>query len=158
MGFTVYYRSVSPVDADQRASAHSMCNDLCNDRTWLSCEPITFFPADSANRLHGGSKPNFVPHPDDTASTETEGLPDGTIQDALDVLCKLSAALGIQWEIRHDHSDGPIGFIREGKADPDVLSQIEAFGSVGDILGDLGLDGELEDGLGGLDLFNPDGE
>jgi hypothetical protein len=39
-----------------------------------------------------------------------------------------------------DHSGGPIGYIRTGVCDPEVLSQIEAFADLGDILGELGLD------------------
>ena len=37
------------------------------------------------------------------------------------------------------YSDGPIGSIRDGEADNDVLEQIEEFGNVADVLGELGL-------------------
>jgi hypothetical protein len=110
---------------------------LCQGRTWLSCEPVFFFDDDVDGHMMGCCKPNFMPHPDDVASAQAECLPDGTIQDALNVLCKLSRDHEIDWEISHDYSDGPIGFIRNGQADFEVLEQIEAFGRLADALGEF---------------------
>jgi len=120
MGFTAYYRSLDTIDAEKRASIEAACDELCRGRTWLSCEPVLFFSGDDDGHIMGGSKPNFIPHPDDVDSAESEGLPDGTIQDALDVLCQLSRDHGVGWEISHDYSNGPIGLIRNGDADPEV--------------------------------------
>lgn len=145
MGFTVYYRSTEPVDASTRASIDANSTKLCRGRTWLSCEPVCFFfDGDDDGHMMGGSKPNFAPHPDDVASAMSEDLPDGTVQDALDVLCQLSRDHQVDWEISHDESGGPIGFIRSGQADPEVLVRIEAFAGLGDILGELGIDGSFE--------------
>ena len=47
MGFSIYYRSVSPVPADSRKTVESKCMELCNARSWLSYEPVSFFPANS---------------------------------------------------------------------------------------------------------------
>jgi hypothetical protein len=138
MGFAVYYRSLETVDPKKPASLEAMCNQLCRGRTWLSCEPVCFFDSNDDGHMLGGSKPNFMPHPDDVASAESEGLPDGRIQDALNVLCQLSRDHGVDWEISHDYSDGPIGLIRNGHADPEVLQQIEGFGELGDILEEFG--------------------
>ncbi|MDZ7617030.1 MAG: hypothetical protein U1E05_08500, partial [Patescibacteria group bacterium] len=44
---------------------------------------------------------------------------------------------GIDWEISHDHSDGPVGYIRSGVCDEEVASQAEAFAGLNDVLGDL---------------------
>ena len=54
----------------------------------------------------------------------------------LDVLCRLSRDHGVDWEIGHDFSDGPIGHIRSGVCDAIVLSQIEALADLKDILAD----------------------
>jgi hypothetical protein len=140
MGFTVYYRSVEPVDAEKRASMDAACNKLLRGRTWLSCEPVSFFSADDDGHVMGGSKPNFMPHPDDVASAELEGLPDGTIRDALNVLCQLSRDHGVDWEISHDESEFPIGRIQNGEADPEVVQQIEEINSVADIINEFGDD------------------
>lgn len=140
MGFTVYYRTTEPVDPSTRVAIDASCTKLCRGRTWLSCEPVSFFGGDDDGHMMGGSKPNFMPHPDDVASAMSEGLPDGTVQDALDVLCQLSRDHRVDWEISHDDSDGPIGFIRSGQADPEVVVRIEAFGSLGDLLAEYGLD------------------
>lgn len=141
MGFTVYYRSTRPIAAPVAAALERSTDELSRGRTWLSCEPVHFFPESKDGHLLGGSKPNFQPHPDDVASAAREGLPDGTTLDMLDVLCQLSRNHGIDWEISHDHSDGPVGYIRSGVCDKDVVSQVEAFAEVGDILR-AGNDGE----------------
>ena len=144
MGFSVYYRTTEPVEPATRAAIDATCAKLCRGRTWLSCEPVWFFGADDDGHMMGGSKPNFMPHPDDVASAMSEGLPDGTVQDALDVLCQLSRDHRVDWEISHDDSGGPIGFIRSGQADPEVLVRIEAFASLGDILAEFGEDEPFE--------------
>jgi hypothetical protein len=135
MGFTVYYRSTLPVGPDERAAIKRTTRELCRGRTWLGCEPVHFWETEDGH-LEGGSKPNFQPHPDDVAAAAREGLPDGTIRDTLDVLCRLSSDAGIDWEISHDYSDGPVGFVRGGVCDDDVLAQVEAFADLGDYLAD----------------------
>jgi hypothetical protein len=127
MGFTVYYRSTDRISPDIRARINAATDRLCEGRSWLSCEPVWFFMAGQGDcHLEGGSKPNFSPHPDDVAEAESEGLPDGTIMDALDVLCELSHEFGVDWEFCHDHDPGPIGFIRDGEADDRLQDEIES--------------------------------
>jgi len=160
MGFTVYYRSTEPVDAQKRAAVEAACRKLCRGRTWLSCEPLCFFPDDD-HHMSGGSKPNFMPHPDDVASAQAEGLPDGTIRDALDILCQLSEEYDVDWEISHDYSDGSLGFVRDGRPDPDVLREIETCGSLAELLADTDMDEWFEnpndddDGEPGIRVFRP---
>lgn len=138
MGFTVYYRSTRPV-VPAEADAIRRAADAANEgRTWLGCEPVSFFPGDDGHLL-GGSKPNFQPHPDDAAAAASEGLPDGTTRDMLDILCCLSRDHSVDWALGHDH-DPAIGFIRAGVCDENALAQIEAFADLGDILGELGVD------------------
>jgi hypothetical protein len=127
MGFTINYRSTRPVSSAEVEAINQTAEDACHGRTWLSCEPPVAFHEDDEGRLLGHSKPNFQPHPDDVAAADREGLPDGTARDLLDVLCRLSREHEFDWEISHDYSDGPIGFIRGGECDSEVLSQIEAF-------------------------------
>ncbi len=141
LGFTIYYRSTSPVspaEADAILRAARLAN---KGRTSLGCEPVHFFPNDDGHLL-GGSKPNFQPHPDDALAAAREGLPDGNTRDMLDVLCRLSRDLGVDWGLSHDH-DPAIGFIRAGECDHNVLAQIEAFADLGDLLGELGSEPDL---------------
>lgn len=138
MGLSVYYRSVQPVDADLTEVIRDAARQASQGRSWLSCEPVRFHTADEDGHLVGASKPNFQPHPDDAASAATTGFPDGTTRDLLEVLCHLSREHGVDWEIGHDYSDGPIGQIRDGECDEDVAMQIEAFAELGDIMGQLG--------------------
>lgn len=137
MGFTVYYRSTRPVAPVQAAAIERGASELTCGRTWHSCEPVCFFGGAEDGHLLGGSKPNFQPHPDDAAAAAEEGLPDGTTKDLLDILCELSRVHDFDWEISHDHSGGPIGFIRAGVCDSEVRAQIETFADVGDMLRDL---------------------
>jgi hypothetical protein len=134
MGFTVYYRSTRPVPPAEADAVPRAAGAAGAGRTWLGCEPVHFFSGDDGGHLLGGSKPNFSPHPDDAAAAARTGLPNGTARDLLDVLARLSRDHGIDWEISHDHSGGPIGLVRAGVCDPDVLAQVEAFADLGDIL------------------------
>jgi hypothetical protein len=137
MGFTVYYRSTKPVRGDTADAIRDAAIPLIGGRTWLSCEPVMFFPDQPDGKLMGGVKPNFHPHPDDAAAGEREGLPDGTLLDALNVLCELSREFGVDWSFSHDHDPGPIGFIRAGGCEPGLRDQVEALAGLGDAMGDL---------------------
>jgi hypothetical protein len=85
---------------------------------------------DSAN-------PNFQPHPDDVASAGREGLPDGTVLDMLEVLRQLSCDHGVDWELSHDYSAGPLGFIRGGACDPKLFDQMEGIAGMSEMMGEL---------------------
>lgn len=137
MGFTINYRSTRPASPAEVEAINQAAEEACRGHTWLSCEPPVGFRIDDEGYLGGSSKPNFHPHPDDVASAAREGLPGGTARDLLDVLCRLSQEYGIDWEISHDYSDGPIGFIREGVCDVDVQTQVEIFADVAEELGSL---------------------
>ena len=141
MGFAVGYITTETLTPDQQSAIQQSLSTLTTGRTWLSCEPPLLTNVDG--QLRGSSKPNFSPHPDDVASAESENLPDGTLNDLLDALCAVSKDHKIDWEISHDHSGGPIGYIRQGTCDETVREQCASFSEIGDIIGDLGLDLDL---------------
>ncbi len=65
------------------------------------------------------------------------------MNDLLEILCELSRQFGVDWEISHNYSDGPLGYIRGGAIDDDVRTQCEAFN---DLASDLGMEGfDLDD-------------
>lgn len=136
MGFAVSYVLTEPVPPDIETAIIRESQSLSSGRTWLSCEPPFLMNHDGV--ITGVSKPNFFPHPDDVADAASEDLPDGTLNDLLDILCQISKQFGVDWEIAHDYSDGPLGYIRSGVCDEDVRDQIEAFS---DLAGDLGIEG-----------------
>jgi len=146
MGFSVHYRSTRPVRPAKRDAIKRAADSLCGGRTWLGCEPVGFFSGQADGHLFGSSKPNFQPHPDDVASAAREGLPNGTTRDLLDVLCQLSRDHGVDWEISHDHSDGPVGYIQGGVCNGEVEAQMEAFADLGGVLADLMAESETEPG------------
>jgi hypothetical protein len=138
MGFSIRYRSRQPIRAAEVSAIKRTAEEACEGRTWLSCEPpVDFSIDDEDGHLRGFSKPNFHPHPDDAASAAQEGLLDGTVRDLLDVLCRLSREHGIDWEISHDYSEGPIGFIRAGMCDVDVQTQVEILADIAEELDSL---------------------
>jgi hypothetical protein len=136
MGFAVNYRSVNPVSPAEADIIARATEAAIQGRTWLSCEPVHFL-VEPSGHLWGFSKPNFMPHPDDAASAASEGLPDGTLRDLVEILCKLSIEYGVEWEISHDDAPGPIGFIRGGVADEQMLEIIESLADLGDVLSAL---------------------
>lgn len=136
MGSALDYRSMRPVGSAEADTIGRDAVAACRGRTWLGCEPVNFFPLQDDGYLLGGSKPNFQPHPEDAAAAVRSGLPDGTTEDMLDVLCRLSRDHGVDWQFSHDADPGPIGSIRAGVCDDDVLAQAEMFADLGRILAD----------------------
>jgi hypothetical protein len=124
MSFTICYTSARPVAAEEAEAIRSAAQRECQGRSWLSCEPVHFFPDLQDGLLIGGSKPNFAPHPEDRRSAETSGLPDGGPRDVLDILARLSREHSVDWELMHDY--GSLGSIRGGVIDHQALARIEA--------------------------------
>jgi hypothetical protein len=147
MGFSVHYESLTELTEEQADAVRSAAHKTIDGYTWLSCEPVLFYPPEGTH-LAGSSKPNFTPHPDDVASARLENLPDGTLMTAIEILCDLSRRFGIEWELSHDYSDGPIGTIVNGECDPEVLTQCEALAELTETLG-----GEMD--FGGFDDDGP---
>jgi len=143
MGFTVYYRSTTPQAESRSEEFKRLADQLCSGRTWLSCEPVSFFGLHEGHIL-GGSKPNILPRADEVAAANSEGLPDGTIRDAIDVLCQISKTCQVDWQINHDESSEPVGYIQNGTAD----AALDQFLAEFDLLNDLDL-GDMESWMGG---------
>jgi hypothetical protein len=146
MGFTIYYQSTRRLSPARADAIRRATETLIVGRTWLSCEPVGFFPHQKDERLFGGSKPNFQPHPEDMAAAAGESVPDGTVRDMIEILCKLSSDFDVDWEFSHDHDPGPIGFIRRGVCEQRVWDQVDAFGDLGGILREMMGDFETQIG------------
>jgi hypothetical protein len=144
MGFEILYRSTRPASSTETAAIKRAVQEKVSGYTWLSCEPVNLMSEDDG-RLSGGSKPNFEPDPADALAAE-EGLPDGTTLELLDILCQLSRIYDIGWEISHDYSDGPLGYIQDGVCDSEVLSQLKALSNLGDALQNFAGEFEMPSG------------
>jgi hypothetical protein len=116
MGFAICYRSTRPVNPAKAAAIEEAASILCHGHTWLSCEPVDV-QREEDGHLSGFSKPRLMP-------------PDGTTRDLLDILCQLSRKHGVDWEISHDYSGGPVGHIRKGIADGQIVGQMEALADI----------------------------
>lgn len=129
MGFAFSYESTDELTPDQIEAIRAAAREAVAGYTWLSCEPVRFDQIQSSY-LSGRSKPTWESPEADAASAAMENLPDGTLLTMLEILCDLSHRLGVNWEIHHDHSDGPIGQIVNGECDPEVRIQCEAIAQV----------------------------
>lgn len=136
MGASIYYRSPSTVSGEKRSAIEAFAADAAAGRTWLSCEPAGFYASDDGF-LEGGSKPSFFPDAEDAAAAPESGLPDGTVHDLLEILCKISVDHGIDREIVFEE-EPPVGYIRNGRCDPEVISGaaelMEAIRMLGDMV------------------------
>jgi hypothetical protein len=137
MGFTIYYHSTRPISPERQRAIRQAASALCERHAWLSCEPANLCDDSGDGHLSGGSKPNFLPDPEEEASAAGSELPDGTVRDLVEILCRLSSDFDVDWEFSHDLDQGPIGFIRDGLADDRLMQQIEAFADLPSILGDM---------------------
>lgn len=138
MGFSVWYSLTEQVSPEKEQAILDAIKTLRHGRTWLSCEPPSLHNHDGI--LSGSSKPNFMPDPDDVESAESEGLPDGTLNDLLDILCRISRQFAVDWEISHDDLDGPLGYIRGGACEEAVYARCKAISELADMLGAEGFD------------------
>ena len=133
MGFTVYYQTTRPVDEAVAKQIEARTNQLCEGKSWLSCEPVLFFQRNQSDGLvAGGSKPNFDPDTNDIREANQNGLPDGTIRDVVEILTMLSSEFQLDWNFAHDHDPGPVGTIQNGVADRDLMVLLESFAQVTD--------------------------
>lgn len=135
MGFSIHARPTEEIATDRAEAIRRAADELASGRSWLRCEPPLPFMYEG--RLFCSFKPNFSPHPDDVASAEATGEPDGTLGDAIEILAQLSREQGVDWEIGMDHADGPVGFIRGGVVDDGVLDTIEALGVMYDAMAEF---------------------
>ena len=146
MGFTVYYQSTTAIPPITRLAVSATAGEMCEGYTWLTCDPVSFFLTDGTGHMIGGVKSKFRRHPDDIAEETSENLPNGTITDALDILCELSRQFDIEWEFSHDHKPDPIGTIRHGYVDQELQNRIEGIAHATQIFasidGDQDYDGQ----------------
>ena len=119
MGFSIRYCSTETMHPAQAYAIKQHAEQLVDGYLWHSCEPVVL-DQQSDGYLTGQSKPNFYPAEIDS-----------------DVLCVLSRDHGVYWMIEHDFEEEPIGRIRDGVADDDLVEQLETVGSMGDLLDDL---------------------
>jgi len=123
MSASIYYRSLRAVSDAERATIEAAARAAEQERTWFSCEPVSVHLSEGGY-LRGGSKPNLAPDDQEAAAADQSPLPDGTVLDLLEVLSKLSRDYRIDWEIVFEQ-DLPVGFIRGGHCDQDVITGAE---------------------------------
>lgn len=127
MGFSVSYRSTRAVTAAEAEAIDQAAARLCDDPHWgVGCEEICFdecFDAYAQGHLSGSSKLSLKARREYAIpGVETRII---TIHDLIDALCKISREHQVDWEIGHDYHDGPVGSIRSGLADDNLVAEID---------------------------------
>jgi hypothetical protein len=126
MGCEVSYCSTRPVTPEEAEAIDESASRLCENPDWVRCEPIIFvscIDGHTGGPLSGSSKLSFKPF-EELASPDLE-MYDATIHDLLNALCELSREHKVDWEISHEYSDGPVGYIRTGVADDKLVAEID---------------------------------
>ncbi|WP_165224057.1 hypothetical protein [Aquisphaera insulae] len=132
MGFSVHYRSTRAVTAAEAEAIDQAAARLCDDPDWVGCEPVCFSECIDADLgdgiypdgyLSGSSKPGMRPHREYVIPGEETRFV--TIRDLIDALCQISRDHQVDWEIGHDYHDGPVGTIRSGLADDELVAEID---------------------------------
>jgi hypothetical protein len=144
MAFSIHYRSSETMHPARAYEIKQHAERLVEGFVWFSCQPV-LLQQTTDGYLGGHSKPNFFPAESDPGAPHADGLPDGTIVTLAELLCVLSREHGVNWDVGHDYEPEPIGRICDGIADPELIEQLETFGSMGDLLDDMM--GEWDDDL-----------
>ena len=127
MGFSVSYRSMRAVTAAEAEAIDQAATCLCDDPHWgVGCEEICFdecFDAYAEGHLSGSSKLSLKSRQEYAIpGLETRIV---TIRDLIDALCQISLEHQVDWEIGHDYHEGPVGSIRMGLADDNLIAEID---------------------------------
>jgi len=135
MGISIYYRTLRAVSDEERTTIEAAATSANAGKEWLNCEPVHFFPGEGGY-LRGGSKLNLTPHDEDVATAAESGLPVGDMPSLIQVLSQLSRDHHFDWEVVFDQGP-PIGFIRNGHCDQEVLRAAEQVSEAARMLASL---------------------
>ena len=134
MGFDISYRTTEQISSSLQREIVDETDSLYAQHSWVHVTGPTL--SDDGGFLLGSSRLSPQCDEDDAADARLGGAPDGMLAALLDSLCKLSAKFDIEFEIEHDHSEGPVGVIRYGKADDAVQSTFDGLDAMFDGLED----------------------
>jgi hypothetical protein len=130
MGCDVSYCSTRAVSPEEAEAIDESASRLCDNPDWVGCQPVNFFSCldgHAGGPLSGSSKLSFRP-PEEQAIPGVETY-NATVRDLLNALCELSREYKIDWEIGHEYSEGPVGYIRTGVADDKLVAEIDRLGA-----------------------------
>jgi len=137
MAFTVHFQSTEPISSIVHQSLSESLAQLTHRHHWAGCEPpVLADELDASGKILGSCRPNFMPIPDDYLNCDSKRLPDGSIHDVIDILSQLSSEFVVDWQLDHDHHEGPIGFIRNGSVDIQLKLEITHIAGIGTVVAD----------------------
>jgi hypothetical protein len=118
MAATISYQSLRSITPSEDRQIRDSIQSYAKQRSWLSCEPVTFFEHSADGTLQGASKPNFEP-----IKSAPSDLPDGNAADMVEVLCQISKSFNLDWEVVLEGGQ-PSGYIRDGVPDESLTTEI----------------------------------
>jgi len=120
MAYTVTYRTIDSLTADQEAAVREAVDTFNQGRTWV----LAVFKNERDGHLSCRMKPQDMPDADVAAGKAPwPGAYDGKC--LLDGLCQISRECQVDWEIHTTYSVRPIGTIRGGVCHADEAAQAE---------------------------------
>lgn len=119
MGFSISFRTTEQLSPARQREVLESLEQQAAGYLWLDCEPPRLMEEDGI--LLGASRLSFAA--DEDIASAGDDLPEGTINELLDCLCHVSKELEVAWEIAHNDSDGPLGYIRRGKCDKEARNE-----------------------------------
>ena len=153
MGLSIRYRSVLPMHPARAFEIKKYAAELNEMYAWIGCDQVVVNQS-TDGLLGGASTTSFIIDAEFVEEMESSNEESaGDIATLIDVLCELSRAHDVDWEIEHDYEPDVIGCIRNGIADIQVLEELETIRTIGEMLGDFDddeLDEELDDDTSNL--------
>ncbi len=123
------------MDDETRNQIEAEVSELCAGYGWWSCDPITFYGgalklAGQGSHLMGDVKIAFEPDADAIAEAKSAGLPDGTLETVVDILCHVSQKYGVDWQFGDDYDSPSFGTISNGKSSSQLSDLLAGFDSL----------------------------
>src|SRR5262245_46840320 len=102
MGVHLYFRSRHPVEADLVDALEAELHRGWEGSPWILCEPPHLYPQEPDGRLIGAAKLNLHPDPEELAEAGPSSADDHDLRQLTRVLCQLSSAFCITWDLDID--------------------------------------------------------
>ncbi|MEO0531261.1 MAG: hypothetical protein AAF266_11905 [Planctomycetota bacterium] len=124
MGYTIVYRTATPVIGEKRQAVLATAEEIGSAHAWISCEPPLLMPEPESDYLFGCSKPALMIDEEELLELAEEDLPDGTLEDLVVGLCRISQSHGIDWHLGDDYEER-VGTISQGVADQALKDKLD---------------------------------
>ncbi len=133
MGMLLYYTTTKRVsEAVEDAIRAELESYEGGEQPWILCEPPYFYPTGPDGKLHGGSKLNLHPWPEEWDEAQTRPGPRNDLLELLRLLGEWSRRHQVDWELSIEEE--PLGRIEQGVCPEDLQAKVEALAGLAEHL------------------------